>query len=253
VTSGTRQATLHFNFKRRIKPERFPWTRSPIWTHHNLAIPPAPAMSRPLLFPTSFASSSRVLLPLFFSRTYATRPAPDTGTDSRTEIIRRSLYPTDSFSPKSASPTGSHHPQHLSRLCAVIHSPEVYETIERAWKLYQRQLRESKKSELNAKYHAMVEACDELDEMTKVGEEGEGGRYDRVVFDRAITKSNPYKVEKVTGRRQTPESRWLEARLDGLVPREAWVPTETRGKGWDYEWKRPSGERSVSGSFCLES
>lgn len=200
-------------------------------------------MSRALR-PSSFASSSRKFLSPV-TRTYAARarPAASEGqSDNRTEIIRRSLYPTDSFSPKSAAPTGSHHPQHLERIQAIVHSPEVYETIERAWKLYQRQKREAKKRELSAKYAAMEEACDELESLTKE----EGGKYDRMVYDRAMAKTNPYAGERLVGRRATPESRWKEARLDGLVPREAWVPTETRGKGWDYAWKRPSGERSVS-------
>ncbi len=88
----------------------------------------------------------------------------------------------------------------------------------------------------------MEEACDELDQLTR------DGKVDRVVYDRAMAKPNPYVLERVTGRRVTPESRWKEARLEGLVPREVWVSTETRGKGWDYGWKRPSGERSVSGA-----
>lgn len=196
-------------------------------------------MSR--LLPTSIASSSRILLSSL--RRYATRPATsEGGTDSRTDTIRRSLYPSDTFSPKSSSPTGAHHPQHLERVAAVIHSPEVYETIERAWKLYQRQRRESKAGELRSKYAAMEEACDELESLTR-----EGGVADRLVYDKAMAKADPYAGERITGRRATPESRWKESRLEGLVPREAWVPTETRGKGWDYEWTRPSGERSVSG------
>ena len=99
---------------------------------------------------------------------------------------------------------------------------------------------------MTAKFAAMEDACDELDRLTQGSEGGEEGKYDRMVYDRAMARANPYALERMTGRRATPESRWREARLDGLVPREAWVPTETRGKGWDYGWRRPSGERSVS-------
>ncbi|CAD6573522.1 MAG: hypothetical protein TREMPRED_000849 [Tremellales sp. Tagirdzhanova-0007] len=196
------------------------------------------------------ASSSRTsqhTLPLV--RLYATRPAvSDNSTDSRNETIRRSLYPPNTFLPQSASPTGAHHAQHLARVAAVIHSPEVYETIERAWKLYQRHRRELGRRQLTAKFGAMEDACDALDELTggagASAAGGGGGRYERLVYTRAMARPDPYAEEKITGRSSTPESRWREARVDGLVPREAWVPTETRGKGWDYEWKRPSSIRS---------
>ena len=199
-------------------------------------------MATRIILPSPLVSSRthRQIFPL--CRTYATRPsASDTSTDSRTETIRRSLYPPNTFSPQSASPTGAHHAQSLSRVAAVLHSPEVYETSERAWKLYLRHRRDRKRRELTAKFGAMEDACDALDEVTR-----EEGGYERLVYTRAMARPDPYAEEKVTGRSSTPGSRWREARLDGLVPREAWVPTETRGKGWDYEWKRPSMDRSVS-------
>ena len=204
------------------------------------------------IVPSNFASSSRSHLH-YLTRFYATRVTSNessSNTDSRLEIIRRSLYPTDSYDPKSSSPTGAYHPQHYQRVSSVIHSPEVYETIERAFKLFQRRNRESKRLELISKYNAMESACDELDQITRIPNgneqgEGEGGMYDRMVYDKAMLRPNPYKLERMIGRRATPESRWKEARLDGLIPREIWIPTETRGKGWDYDWKRPSGERTV--------
>jgi large subunit ribosomal protein L40 len=93
---------------------------------------------------------------------------------------------------------------------------------------------------LKLKYDAMVEACDELDRLTKGVKEGGEGKWSRDVYLAATEKSNPYKAERVTGRSITPLSRFKEGRLDGLIPREAWVPAESRGKAWNYDWKRPT-------------
>lgn len=180
-----------------------------------------------------------------WSRAYASAPSSNphlaAPADTRTETIRRTLYPADAHSPNSASPTGSHHPDHSQRLAHLIPDPEVYETIDRAWKLHQRIKRDEGQRSLGVKLRAMQDACDELERMTK---EGEGG-LTRAVYDRAMSRPSlrGEKVEIPTGttgaRKETPESRFAAARIDGLVPREMWVPTETRGKGWKYDWARP--------------
>lgn len=116
----------------------------------------------------------------------------------------------------------------------MIGNAEAHETIERAWRLFQREKRESQREALTAKYDAMVEACNELDAVTA------GGDIPRAVFDRAVARPSGFS-EEAKGKKG-PEARWLEARIDGMVPREAWVPTETRGKGWNYDWKRPASK-----------
>lgn len=190
-----------------------------------------PALTQPL------ASCSR-------RRAYASAPSTNphlaVPADTRTETIRRTLYPADAYSPNSASPTGSYHPDHKRRLQHLIPDPEVYETIDRARKLHVRIKRDEKKKELEVKLRAMQEACDELDRMTSI----EGGLA-RSVYDRAMSRPS-LRGEKVEipagtggGRKETPESRFAAARIEGLVPREMWVPTETRGKGWNYDWTRP--------------
>jgi large subunit ribosomal protein L40 len=116
----------------------------------------------------------------------------------------------------------------------LIPDPEVYETVERAWKLHQRTKRDQRQKVLNAKLKAMQEACEELDKLTS-----EGGGLARSVYDRAMSRPT-LRGEKVEqGKKETPESRWAAARIEGLVPRELWVPVETRGKGWKYDWTRP--------------
>lgn len=181
------------------------------------------------------------------SRPYASAPQnPNVyvPSDTRIETIRRTLYPANSFTPNSASPTGSHHPQHLERLKVAIPSVEVYETIERAYKLFQREKRKKKESELSAKMESMRKACDELDRMT--GGDGSGGVEEgkglmgRAVYERAMARPAQSSLQGLTrSGKPTPESRFREARIQGLIPREAWVPTETRGKGWNYGWQRP--------------
>ncbi|WVW84236.1 hypothetical protein I302_106266 [Kwoniella bestiolae CBS 10118] len=194
-------------------------------------------------------------LPRNFTRTYAAKssisggpPALHVPTDSRSDIIRSVLYPQDSYSPTSSSPTGTYHPDHLNRLQSVIPSEEVHETIERAWQLHQRGLRITRQKALQAKFDAMVEACNELEYITNPAnggvESGEkkGGIYHRRVYE--IATSETRQAERTAEERnhrgkKSVEQRWKETRIPGLFPREAWVPVESRGKGWGYEWVRP--------------
>lgn len=119
---------------------------------------------------------------------------------------------------------------------------EAHETIERAWKLFQREKRAKHAAALEAKLAAMVDACEELDRVTS----GEGaGRH---VFERAMARASFSPPENIKGKKGS-EARFLEVRLEGMWPRESWVPTETRGKGWNYEWKRPGTGGSVSQDF----
>lgn len=180
------------------------------------------------------------------------------------EVIRASLYPKDGVAPTSSSPIGSRHGDYERRLRAVVPSAEAHETIERAWNIFRRAQRTEKQAELGAKYGAMVEACAELDSLTRgppppanaeaeadteaLGEIG-AGVLPRAVYDRAMVRMAHASAAKVAaqqglaqGRKKTTESRWIEARPEGMVPREAWVPVETRGKGWNYGWTRPLNE-----------
>ena len=128
----------------------------------------------------------------------------------------------------------------------------VYETIERAWKLYRRHQSERQQAILDAKFKAMGEACDELYRIThpaeplpdgKDGNEGDEsrGRYDRSIYDSAMKRPDPLSGPRLPDRRATPEQRWLAARMEGMIPREQWVAVDSRGTGWKYDWKRPSG------------
>lgn len=203
------------------------------------------------------ASTSRARLPSLAPalRRNTGFNAHSTPTEGKMEVIRAALYPKDGVAPTSASPIGARHPDYERRIRAAAPSAEAHETIERAWNLYRRDARASRNAVMAAKYDAMVEACAELDALTRgpasereLGEVGEGA-LPRAVYDRAMVRmahaSAAYAAAKqgiAQGKKKTTESRWLEARPEGIVPREAWVPVESRGKGWNYEWTRPSNE-----------
>ncbi|OCF39793.1 hypothetical protein I317_06402 [Kwoniella heveanensis CBS 569] len=201
-------------------------------------------------------------------RCYAAKPNISGGnpnlvipSDSRSDLLRNSLYPPDSYAPTSSSPTGNYHPDHLARLQAVIPSAEAHETIERAYQLFQRQVRQKRQVALSAKYDQMVEACDELEKLTNpspvedeykrlaqnsgLAEGRKGGAYHRRLYEHATAelKQAERRGEQPRGKKSV-EQRWKETRIEGLVPREAWVPVESKGKGWDYDWIRPGSERA---------
>ncbi|KAL0255366.1 hypothetical protein I308_100169 [Cryptococcus tetragattii IND107] len=180
------------------------------------------------------SSSFRPLAPVarpLLRRAYAAAAKPSGGnphlqhpTDSRSEVLRNTLYPHDSYAPTSSSPTGSYHPDYLERLQTVIPSAEAYETIERAWQLHQRELREARKVELDAKYKSMVEACDELERITNPANggpesiDGKGGLYHRQVYNLAVAsvRQAHRRGEQPKGKK-TLEQRWLETRVEGLA------------------------------------
>ncbi|TYJ59033.1 hypothetical protein B9479_000022 [Cryptococcus floricola] len=195
-------------------------------------------MSAPL---RPLATLSRPLLRRAYAAPAGGNPNLVHPSDSRSDMLKQMLYPPDSYAPTSSSPVGTYHPDHLERLRTVIPSAEAYETIERAWQLYQREQREERKVQLKAKYESMVEACDELERITRSeGEDANGGLYHRQVYDLAVAQLTQAKRrgEQPKGKK-TAEQKWLETRVEGLVPRESWVPVESRGKGWNYDWQRP--------------
>lgn len=220
------------------------------------------SLGRPLLASPIASSSRAPAAPRIIVRTAATQsPA-----DARLDLLRRTLYPSDAVFPSSASPTGAYATNHLERLKTVVPSAEAYETIERAWKLYQRDRRQQRAQVMQAKFDSMREACAELERITAVPSQPSATsedtarertapgqtppkkvqpQYPRHLYDRAFSRVNLFPIEtpKVRGSRAGPESRFQEARIEGLVPREAWIPTDTRGKAWNYGWRRPGTEK----------
>ena len=144
---------------------------------------------------------------------------------------------------------------------AAVGSVEVYETIERAWKLNRRQEQARRQASLEAQFKAMEDACDELDRLTGGPEvlnfdaSPEGATYSherklsgvplypRHLYNDAVKSPDAFAAPRLQGKKIPPEARWKESRLEGLIPREAWVPVDRKGKAWDYEWERPSDTR----------
>jgi len=190
---------------------------------------------------SSIASTSRRSAPLL-ARGAAGNPHLMAPADMKLDVIKAALYPSDSVAPTSASPVGARHPNYQARIEAVLPSAEAYETIERAWGLFRRRVREQREAVLSAKFDAMKDACDELEAVAK-------RQNNDYIYDRAMTRmahaSAAYQAAKqgiAQGKRKTAESKFIEARPFGMVPREQWVPVETRGQGWKYDWERPLNE-----------
>lgn len=123
-----------------------------------------------------------------------------------------------------------------------IPSVEAHETIERAWKLHERHQRESRLAELSALHNRMKEAVEAL-------KETHGALFHWATVPRDVRRVTKAEMEALKGTKG-PVRRALEAKIEGLFPREMRVPTETPSlKGWNYDWtppKAPSTEKSTS-------
>lgn len=159
-----------------------------------------------------------------------------TAGDSRLDIIRKTLYPVGGVDTAS-SPTGTYHPDHQARLAHVLGAnPEVHETIERAWKTHQRDVRESRQAALRAKHAEMVRACEAL-------KNADERLYAQAMVKPDIRKSSssaPLDPQPEGGKTSLAEKRRKAARIEGLFPREWPVPRETWGK---EKWHK--GEQAV--------
>jgi large subunit ribosomal protein L40 len=122
----------------------------------------------------------------------------------------------------------------------AIPSFEVNETINRAWALHQRHLRESRTASLAALHSSMRTAVDELEQVdSKLYE------WATEKDTRRLAKEESEMIKKLKG----PARNAAEARVHGLFPREMRIPRDTPSQsGWDYSWKAPSGGVSTSRS-----
>ncbi|CAE6489904.1 unnamed protein product [Rhizoctonia solani] len=171
------------------------------------------------------------------AQTYATAPSnrggrPDiTPPDPRNDIIRRTLYPerTPNITGLASSPTGVHRADVELAIERAIPSAEAHETIERAWKLYQRQAREQREAELRRKYESMKRAVEVLKELDAVSY----AEAARGVDSRRLSEAEREKMKEMKrGARKKAESR-----VEGLFPREMRMPTDTPSRnGWNHGW-----------------
>jgi large subunit ribosomal protein L40 len=179
---------------------------------------------------TALVCSNRPLVQLKFlhatARTYAS-PSDQAG-DPKQQIIRRVLYPSNLRS--QSTPTGTWRPDVGRALQRAIPSKQAHETIERAWLLHQRQLRQKREAEMERKFECMKNAMDVLRQV------------DLRLYMEANKKDDPRvrspdEVQMLKTMRAS-EIRAMESRIRGLFPRELRIPVDTPSRtGWKYEWK----------------
>lgn len=156
------------------------------------------------------------------SKGYLKKGAGRTTTSSgpdRTDVIRKMLY-------EQKEEEG----QRLKKLASVVPSPEIHETIHRAWQLRLRQNREKVASRLESQYASIDKALEEL-------RIADVSLYLRTLKD---SDGNMARLENV-GSRATGGLN-ATGKLPGLFPRQMRIPSETSpadGKVWDHDWKNP--------------
>ncbi|KAF9486527.1 hypothetical protein BDN70DRAFT_870098 [Pholiota conissans] len=189
-------------------------------------------MSLPTSLLRSSGSVSRRALPtrttLGAVRTYAIPNQDSTAGDPKKDIIRRVLYPGNIKN--KSTPIGTWRPDVGRAIQRAIPSAQAHETIERAWLLHRRHLRQQRAAETERKFLKMKEAMDVLYEV------------DPRLYMEANKKDDPrarsQEEMEVMKKAKTSEVRAMEARIRGLFPRELRIPTDTPSRtGWKYEWK----------------
>ena len=104
-------------------------------------------------------------------------------------------------------------------------SLEAHETIERAWKLHERQQREAQQGALQAKFESLQAAMVELE------------RASPRLYD-AAQRARPNVSSATQGKEGQQVSQ--AGRIPGLFPRQLRIPTETLGsQTFDESWTRP--------------
>lgn len=100
----------------------------------------------------------------------------------------------------------AHELERIEALNKAIPNVEVHETIMRAWQLHQRKARETRESEMNARYESMQEALEELKNTSTF------------LFREAteVSKFNTVRGTKGEAGKQAS----IEGRIPGLFPRQ---------------------------------
>ncbi|CAO1624171.1 unnamed protein product [Jaminaea pallidilutea] len=157
--------------------------------------------------------------------------------DPRGDAIRRMMYPAETDA--IANRKKAKKPETLEE--ALPYGPEVHETIDRAWKLYQREQREEFEEDLRVKRERMREAVADLAKTNKrlyraatyrVAPTKRSPTEQAMLVDLGIVSGQGAKGPKMS---PSPEQRrharnLMGRRLEGLFPREVRVPTNTPPK-----------------------
>ncbi|EGG06626.1 uncharacterized protein MELLADRAFT_106573 [Melampsora larici-populina 98AG31] len=138
----------------------------------------------------------------------------------RTDVIRKMLYEQK-----------EEESQRLERLSTIIPSPEIHETIHRAWQIRLRERREKVNQRLERQYRSIDQALEEL-------RLADLSLYLKTLKD---SDGNIARLENV-GSRVKDLGVNATGKLPGLFPRQMRIPSESspsHGKVWDHDWKNP--------------
>lgn len=152
--------------------------------------------------------------------------------DPRLDNIRRALYPA-TRKDKTENPAAVLRKDFREALARVIPSnPEVHETIEAAWQLHQRSIRNRREEELGRKMACMRAAMDELQNNYPALYKEARKRVD----PRSYTPEEEALYKQYRGLSRKA----LESRQENMFPREMRIPVDTPGRdGWNYDWAPP--------------
>jgi large subunit ribosomal protein L40 len=193
----------------------------------------AAVLARQRVVPIAQASS-RTLSTTSIRR--ARKPEGEAG-DPKRQQLRKTLYPGNVRT--GAAPTGTWRPDVGRALQRAIPSVQAHETIERAWLLHQRRVRQAREAERVRKFACMRDAADALlaidPELYRAANRSEDPRV-RTEVEQGLSKTL-----------RGAERRAMEGRIRGLFPRDLRPPTDTPPKdGWKYEWTPVISQASSS-------
>ena len=147
---------------------------------------------------------------------HATKKA--SSNEPKNDVIQKALYPSNIRNRET--PTGIWRSDVGKRLQLAIPSKQAHETIERAWLLRNRRVRESLRDESARKFEKMRAAMSELE------------RIDPHRFKACNVQEDP----RVRIQGDSKKVRRDDSRLPGLFPREMRIPTDTPSRtGWVYD------------------
>ena len=169
------------------------------------------------------------------TRRYATNPretpSKKSGADPKLENMRAALYPPSRLD-RSTAPTGLHRPDAPAALERVVQSREAHETIQRAWVVFSKAKRDAREAELKRKFDCMTRAMDDLEKTD--------GRLYRIATSKPDPRAVDEETQEVLKQYRGAEKRAMEARIEGLFPRDLRIPTDTPSRdGWNYDWTPP--------------
>ena len=186
--------------------------------------------SKSLLLPSTNASSVGALYATAAKGKGRKRPALSAA-QLKEEGIKHLLYPRLVGKPR-LNPVGVHRREVNRALRRVVRSAEAHETIHRAWQLHKRQVRETRAQDMTVKFERMKEAMEKLKEVDRKLYDIANARVD----PRGLLPDDAEELKQLKG----PARKFYLGRVQGLFPREMWIPKDTPSKdGWKYEWTQP--------------